>query len=440
MNQSPPESPRRHTNSDVTTARRAWERLLAAAEWMLRPLVIQTLLTWERLESGVSYNPTSKKVQRNPYDTYERLRRKDPVHRMRLVDAWALTQYGDVDTMLRDHRRFSNAGREYEYTEYISMLDMDPPDHTRLRSLVVKAFTPRAVARLAPRIQETCDELLDDVEGMSRFDLIKDLAFPLPVIVIAEMLGVPPEDRDRFKTWSQDAALSIEPTLTGGQVRQVQRAFENLREYLGSLIERYQRDPQDNMISALVAAEEAGDKLTREELLMTLLLLLVAGHETTRNLIGNGMLALLRNPDQLQRLRDHPDLMESAIHELLRYDAPVQLNSRIVCEDLQIGGKRIRKGQRVVALIGAANRDPETFAMPHLLDIGRGDRSHLSFGRGIHYCLGSSLALLEGKIVFTTLLRRFSSIRLAAEPEHMNVVVLRGVRELWIEVERARGA
>ena len=437
MTQSLPESPNGNAPTDATAGRRVREALRKTTETVLRPLVIRSLLAWERLESGVSYNPTSRDVQRNPYPTYERLRRKDPVHRMRLVDAWAITQHEDIDAMLRDSRRFSNGGREYGYVDYTSLLDMDPPDHTRLRSLVVKAFTPRAVAQLAPSIQETCDELLDDVEETTRFDLIETLAFPLPVIVIAEMLGVPPADRERFKTWSQDAALSVEPALNPGQVRRVQRAFGNLREYLNGLIERYQRDPQDNMISALVAVEEAGDRLTREELLMTLMLLLVAGHETTRNLIGNGMLALLRNPDQLQQLRDHPELMESAIHELLRYDAPVQLDSRVVQEDLEMGGKRIRKGQRVIGLIGAANRDPEAYASPNHLDIGRGDKTHLSFGRGIHYCLGSPLALLEGRIAFATLLRRFSSIRLAAEPEHLDVVVLRGVRELWLEVERA---
>lgn len=424
----------------MTAGRRVREALLKTTESVLRPLVIQALLAWERLESGVSYNPTSREIQRDPYPTYERLRRKDPVHRMRLVDAWAITQHQDIDAMLRDSRRFSNGGRDYGYVDYVSLLDMDPPDHTRLRALVVKAFTPRAVAELAPRIRQTCEELLDDVEGTTRFDLIEALAFPLPVIVIAEMLGVPPADRDRFKNWSQDAALSVEPALDPGQVRRVQRAFGNLREYLNGLIERYQREPQDNMISALVAVEEAGDRLTREELLMTLMLLLVAGHETTRNLIGNGMLALLRNPEQLQRLRDHPELLESAIHELLRYDAPVQLDSRVVQEDLEIGGKRIRKGQRVIGLIGAANRDPEAFVEPNLLDIGREDRSHLSFGRGIHYCLGSSLAVLEGRIALAELLRRFSSIQLAAEPEHIDVVVLRGVRELWIDVERATAA
>jgi len=440
LKQSQSESPNGDARANVTAARRVWEALLATTGSVLRPLVIQSLLAWEHLESGVGYNPTSREVQRDPYPTYERLRRKDPVHRMRLVDAWVITQHADIDAMLRDSRRFSNGGREYGYVNYVSMLDMDPPDHTRLRSLVVKAFTPRAVAELAPRIRQTCEDLLDDVGEATRFDLIKVLAFPLPVIVIAEMLGVPPADRDRFKTWSQDAALSVEPALDHGQVRRVQRAFGNLREYLNGLIERYQRDPQDNMISALVAVEEAGDRLTREELLMTLMLLLVAGHETTRNLIGNGMLALLRNPDQLQRLRDHPELMDSAIHELLRYDAPVQLDSRVVREDLEIGGKRIRKGQRVIGLIGAANRDPVAFAEPNQLDLGREDRSHLSFGRGIHHCLGSSLAVLEGRIALAALLRRFSSIQLAAEPDYIDVVVLRGVRELWIDVKRASGA
>ena len=437
MNESPPDARVGPAQSAVRLVRGAWGATLAGVERVLRPPVMQALLTWERLESGVSYNPVSAKVRENPYATYEQLRRIDPVHRMRLVDAWVLVQYADVNMMLRDQRRFSNVDRDSGYTDYVSMLDMDPPDHTRLRSLVVKAFTPRAVAQLEPRIQETCDDLLDDVAGKTRFDLIQSLAFPLPVIIIAEMLGVPPEDRERFKTWSQDAALSIEPTLERPQIRRVVLAFENLRAYFRDLIEQRRRDPQDDMISALLAAEEAGDKLNREELLMTLMLLLVAGHETTRNLIGNGMLALLRHPDQLQRLRDQPDLMDSAIHEMLRYESPVQMDGRVVREDVTIGGKSFRKGQRIIALVGAANRDPAAFSRPDVLDIGRQDTNHIAFGRGIHYCLGSSLALLEGRIAFANLLRRFPSIQLADEPEFSEHIVLRGVKELWVDVGRA---
>ena len=396
-----------------------------------------TLLTWERLESGVAYNPADSDFKANPYPVYADVRQRDPVHRMRLIDAWLLARYADVDRMLRDHRRFSNDQRNLGYTDYVSMLDMDPPDHTRLRALVSKAFTPRAVARLQPRIQAVCDDLLDAVQAQGRFDLMETLAFPLPVIVIAEMLGVPPQDRDWFKTSSHDAALSIEPSLSRSQIRRVQIAFEELREYFRGLIEERRQRPQDDMISALLAAEEAGDKLSREELLMTLMLLLVAGHETTRNLIGNGMLALLKHPDQLRRLRDEPDLMESAVHEVLRYDSPVQMDGRIAREDVEFGGKRIRKGQRIIGLIGAANRDPEAFPQPDQLDIGRQQTSHIAFGRGIHHCLGSSLALLEGRIAFASLLRRFASIQLAREPEPGEPLVLRGVRELWLEVEPA---
>ena len=214
-------------------------------------------------------------------------------------------------------------------------------------------------------------------------------------------------------------------------------AGKKQRQYFRDLIEQRQRRPQDDMITALLAAEEAGDRLNREELIMTLLLLLVAGYETTRNLIGNGMLALLRHPDQLQRLRAEPDLLDSAVHELLRYDSPVQFDGRIAREDVTIGGKRIRKGQRVVGLIGSANRDPEIFARPDRLDIGRRQKTHIAFGRGIHHCLGSSLALLEGRIVFASLLRRFASIQLAEEPEYAGRLVLRGLRELWLQVEPA---
>ena len=203
-------------------------------------------------------------------------------------------------------------------------------------------------------------------------------------------------------------------------------------------MEARQREPRDDLVSALLAAEEEGDRLCHEELLSTMLLILVAGNETTRNLIGNGMLALLRHPHQLQRVREEPDLLDPAIDELLRYDSPVQLDGRVVREDLEMGGKRLRAGQKVIALLGAANRDPAAFENPDALDIGRQERSHLSFGRGIHYCLGASLAVLEARIAFRGLLDRFASIRLAAEPRYRDGIVLRGVESLWIEVEKAQ--
>ena len=264
--------------------------MIAAVRWVAKRI----LLAWERLESGVSLDLTSSAFIENPYRTYEQLRRKDPVHRMRLVEAWALTRYEDVQDVLVDHRRFTNAERNYDYMPYRTFLDLDPPDHTRLRGLVSKAFTPRAVRELGPRIQELVDELLDAVAGKDRIDLISDFAFPLPVIVIAEMLGVPAEDRARFRVWSDDIANSVVPLLDSEQIARVQQATEELFAYFEGIIEQRRHAPQNDMISALLAAEEEGDRLTHEELLSTLMLLLVAGNETTRNLIGNGMLALLK--------------------------------------------------------------------------------------------------------------------------------------------------
>ena len=411
---------------------------LGAVANLVRPVAMRTLLAWERLESGVAYNPVSDEAATDPYAVYSRLRDKDPVHRMRLVDAWVLTRYEDADAMLRDHDRFSAEDRRFHDAGLTTMLDIDPPDHTRLRALVSRAFTPRSVSRWDDRVQEIADRLLDAVAGHDRIDLIAALGYPLPVTVIAEMLGVPAEDMDRFERWSNDIALIVEPILTPAQVENVRRASEELFAYFETIVEERRRKPRDDLVSALLAAEEEGDRLTREELLSTMLLILVAGNETTRNLIGNGMLALLRHPDQLQRLREEPDLLEPAVDELLRYDSPVQLDGRVVREDLEMGGKRMRAGQKAIALIGAANRDPAAFDNPDALDLGRKEKSHLSFGRGIHYCLGASLALLEARIAFSGLLDRFPSIRLAAEPRYRDGIVLRGVESLWIEVGQAR--
>ena len=281
---------------------------LEAVGNLVKPIAMQVLLARERLESGVAYNPVSDEVARDPYAVYRRLREKDPVHRMRLIDAWVLTRYEDADAMLRDHQRFAAEGRRFHDTGLTTMLDIDPPDHTRLRSLVSRAFTPRSVSRWHERVQEITDRLLDAVADHDRIDLIAALGYPLPVTVIAEMLGVPAEDMDRFEGWSNDIALIVEPILSPAQVEGVRRATEEMFAYFETIVEARRREPRDDLVSALLAAEEEGDRLTREELLSTMLLILIAGNETTRNLIGNGMLALLRHPDQLQRLRDEPGL------------------------------------------------------------------------------------------------------------------------------------
>lgn len=415
-------------------------RLQGAVRRLLTPAAKRVLLSWEKLESGISFDLTSSRVRANPYPIYERLRRDDPVHRMRLINAWSLTEYEDAQTVLQDHRRFSSGDNKLEYAPYRTMLDMDPPDHTRLRSLVSKAFTPRAVAALGPRVDEIVQELLNDLGGKKQFDLIREFAYPLPVIVIAEMLGIPAEDRDRFNVWSNDIALAVEPVLTNEEIGRVKRASDEIVAYFEEIIAQRRDRPEEDMLSALLAAEEAGDKLTHDELIGTLMLLLVAGNETTRSLIGNGMLALLKNPAQLQRLREGPELLDSAIDELLRYDSPVQFIIRVVMEDTELQGRRLRAGQKMMILVGAANRDPSVFSDPNALDIGRQEKSHISFGRGIHYCLGSPLALLEARAAFTGLLEHFSSIRLLSEPAYRNQIVLRGVEDLWVEVEGRNGS
>ena len=407
--------------------------LSKALDTTVRPLAMRALLAWERIESGVAYNPLSPALRANPYPLYEELRRKDPVHRMRLQDAWVLTDYADVDMVLRDTRRFGNEGRDFGYIPQVSMLDLDPPEHTKIRRLVAHGFTPRSVAALEPRVRETVAVLLGNVEEKGRFDLIADLAFPLPVIVIAEMLGVPPEDREQFNEWSNVVSLIVDPLLDEPQVRKVQQTVDEVFAYFEAVAEERRRDPQDDLVSALVTAEVDGERLERDDLLVNLLLILVAGNETTRNLIGNGTLALLHNPDEIQRLRDDPMLLSGAIDELLRFDSPVQLDSRIAREPVELRGRRIAPGQRVLCLLGAANRDPQTFPDADRLDVGRSAASHLAFGRGIHYCLGAPLARLEGRVAFEALLPRLGSLRLMQEPRYRDQVTLRGLESLWLE-------
>lgn len=402
----------------------------------VQPVAIRALLAFERLESGVACNLLSPEFTENPYRMYDRLREKGPVHRMRLLDAWMITGYRETDSVLRDHRTFTNGDRGFAFTDIRTLLHSDPPDHTRLRALVVKAFASRAVARMEGRIRQIADDLLDAVEDSGRFDVMKSFAAPLPVIVIAEMMGIPPEDRDRFRTWSDDLALSVEPILSQRQIAAIRKSWDEIFDYFDRIIDRKRKEPGDDLISALIAAEEEGAKLTHDEVLSTLMLLLVAGNETTRNLIGNGLLALLNHPDQLRSLRDDPGLMDGAVAELLRYDSPVQLDGRYIREDCTVGGKRLRAGQQVLCALGAANRDPSVFAEPHRLNIARDEASHISFGRGIHYCLGAALAMLEGKVALGALLERFGSIAPAATPRFRKLVVLRGLDEFWIEAAR----
>ena len=314
------------------------------------------------------------------------------------------------------------------------MLDRDPPDHTRLRGLASKAFTPRVVEGLRPRVQEIVDGLLDRVERRGTMDLIEEFAYPIPVNVICEMLGVPVEDHERFKGWSLDLARGLDSIMLGPDSEVAKRsglARQGLTDYFRALIAERRASPRGDLLSGLIAAEEAGDKLSEHELLATCILLLVAGHETTVNLIGNGTLALLRHPDQRQKLRARPELIGTAVEELLRYDGPVQRTARTPSEDVAIGGRTIPKGEIVMPFIGAADRDPAQFPDPDRLDITRAENRHIAFGLGIHFCLGAPLARVEGQIAINTLLGRMPRLALAVDrPQYRGSLTLRGLTAL----------
>jgi pimeloyl-[acyl-carrier protein] synthase len=394
------------------------------------------------MSNEILYNPLLPEFHANPYPFYRRLREEDPVHASPL-GMWILTRYDDAVMILRDPR-FGRAGMAERLEARLGMtpdpapardmLFSDPPDHTRLRALVSRAFTPRVVETMRPHIQEIVDALLDQVRGTHRMDLIEDFAYPLPVTVICEMLGVPTADRGVFKQWSSDIARSLDAAVLPADSEAIPRGRDArlaLREYLSALIATRRKQPRADLLSGLIAAEEEGNKLTEGELLSTCLLLLVAGHETTVNLIGNGVLALLQHPDQMRSLRDNPVLIQTAIEELLRFDGPVQRTGRLATTDVEIGGRPISKGSIVVAVIGAANRDPAHFADPDRLDIARRENRHIAFGFGIHFCLGAPLARVEGQIAIGTLMHRLPNLTLASQtPEWSESSLLRGLKTL----------
>ena len=370
-------------------------------------------------------------IAADPYPLYHHLRSEDPVRWDAPLGAWVVTRYADVVSALSDARL--SAERITLSTEWLpeamretlgpvfralarQMLFLDPPDHTRLRGLLNKAFTPRVVQGMRPRIQAIVDDLLDAVQEAGRMDVIQDFAYPLPAIVIAEMLGVPPEDRDQFRIWSDDfGALIGRSDLTLDGATRALRGVAEFMDYFRDIVARRRASRRDDLMQALIAAEDRGDALTEEELLANCVLLLAAGHGTTTHLIGNGLLALLRNPDQLRKLRDDPSSIAAAVTELLRYDSPVQATGRVAADELPIGARRVGVGEGVILCLGAANRDPEQFADPDRLDIGRRENRPIAFGHGIHFCLGAPLARIEARIAFATLLRRLPGLRLETD-------------------------
>jgi len=362
----------------------------------------------------------------DPYSHYKALRESDPVHWDETRGSWLLTRYDQVAAALRDDDNLSA-----EQGPAFSMLVTDPPDHTRLRSLVSKAFTARTVQQLGGRIHQIVDELLDAVAPRGEMEVIADLAYPLPITVIAELIGVEPERRDFFRRASQNIAVALGPITDPSVAMSAFEGRTELLQYFDELIAKRRADPREDLISALLAAEERGDFLSHQELLGMLLLLLVGGHETTVNLIANGLLALLRNRDQLELLGTEDGIEKRAVEELLRYDSPVQYSGRIVRNDFEMGGETIRAGDGVRIIVGSANRDPAIFAEPDTLDLQRDPCPHLAFGSGIHFCLGAQLARLEGQIAISAAVRRFPALRLAsADLRWRPAPVLRGLEAL----------
>ena len=382
----------------------------------------------------VFLNPFEEGFFDNPYRQYRRLREKAPVHQSP-IGPWSLLGYEECARLIRDpslsvEDRNATVGPR-------DILNMDPPDHTRIRRLLSKAFTPRRIEELVDTTQSLVDTMLDGIEDRGRLDVIPDLAFPLPFAVISRMLGMPEDDSESVRDWSHTLVQVLEPILAPEELAKVMIAGENLRGRVTEVIEEKRKKPADDLLSALIAVEEQGDRLSEEELLDQVMLLYIAGHETTVNLIGNGMLALLRNPEQLNKLVKTPQLIDNGIDELLRFDSPVQFTRRVALADIEIDGNSVAAGSMIFAMLGSANHDPEHFG-PNAdeLDLARLEAPHhLSFGGGIHHCLGAVLARMEGRIGIGSLVQRFPNMELTDEPAKWNQrLVLRGLDSLPVSI------
>jgi len=394
------------------------------------------------------FNPFDPAFRANPYPFYDILREKAPVY-LSPLQTIVLSRYDDVAVTLRsndfsrDIEKNANEPtspmqtrkRERSREGTKSILNLDPPDHTRLRRLVSLAFTPSAIERLRPRVQQLVDTALDAAAERGSMELIDELAFPVPFQVISDLLAMPTERSAELREWSQHLTASLEPTANDDDLDRAEAAIAQFGPYLVEIIEQRRKNLGDDLLSALILAEESGDRMSTDELLTFVLLLYVAGHETTVNLIGNGMLALLRNPDQLVRWRDDPSLDATAVDELLRFDGPVQLTVRVPIVPVHYstpqGEVTVEPGTVVMTLLGAANHDPAMFADPHALRFDRPNSNrHLALAAGVHYCLGASLAKLEASIAISTVIRRFPGLALAGEPGWRDRLTIRGVDRL----------
>jgi cytochrome P450 len=389
----------------------------------------------------------------DPYKAYAKLRAKKPVYWCDRWETWLITRPDDIIEALRNHRHFSNQGRQSKLLARLpadrqtrlkhlqshyrqgGMSNQDPPDHTRLRGLVNLALTPRMVDDLEPGIQRTVDTILDELPTGEPFDFMDRFANQLPAIVIAELLGLPAEDRERFQRWSNEITSFLGMGLADeARALRGQRAMRNLRSYLAGQLRERSRSPSSDLLSRFSAANAEGDTLTENEMIGSCVTLLMGGHETTRNLLGNGLLAFIRHPDQVASLRQSPELMPAAVEELLRLDAPVQRIWRIVKQERSVAGQLLREGDSVFLMVGAANRDSSQFPDPDKCILSRTPNRHLTFGHGVHFCLGAALARREAQIAFTSLLQRFERLELRQEPEYLPNIAFRGLASLPVEV------
>ncbi len=413
-----------------------------------------TLSSTSGSSKGAKFNLFNPAFRRDPYPFFHQLRQQDPVHRYFMGKAWVLTRYQDVRAILKEkrvrsydvpemlqdkHQYMQDRGGELETLAFVSnkfLFFMNPPDHTRLRGLIGKSFSLSVVERMRPRIQQIVNELLEQVQGQREMDLIASLAGPLPVAVIAAMLGVPTEDRGILHEWSSVLSRILDPLVSLEEYERINKVTVKFKDYFCDLVKEKEKHPQQDLISTLITTRDQSEKLSEEELWITCILLFVTGEETTVNTIGNGMLALLQHPEQLETLKQDPETHTlGAVEEILRYDCPVQFITRVATSDLQVGERTIAAGEKLILSVGAANRDPEIFADPDKFDITRSPNEHIAFGDGIHLCLGAPLARAQAQIAIPTLLRRFPGITLATQDlKWRENLTLRGVTSLPVSL------
>jgi len=400
---------------------------------------------------SLRFNLFDSKFNVNPYPTYHRLREEDPVHRYLIGGDWILTRYADVKAVLKsgcvrtdDRPKSIQERNKYllhkeknldilAYTTSRFLFYMNPPDHTRLRGLVGKGFSSIVVERMRPHIQEIVDELLDKVRHKGSMDIVAELASPLSVSVISKLLGIPKEAQQQLHQWTNVLSRILDPLVSLKEYEAMNQATEEIQEYLRTLIAEREKDPQEDFISNLIAAKEESDRLSQKELLAICTLLFGAGEETTGNTIGNGMLALLQHPNQMEQLKREPTMIQSAVEEVIRYDSAIQMLTRIATDNLEIGNQTIKAGEKIVLCLGAANRDPAQFPNPDELNINREQNHHLAFADGIHYCLGAALARVETQVAINTLIQTFPDLKLASNKlEWKKSIVIRGLKSLSV--------